>query len=335
MSEKYGEMDNSQTPQLSVVVAIVSDTTNARCDVSHLIGCLQALTQQVDPPIMEIIVPYHRRVEDIDEVKQQFPGIAFIYVDNLKTLKGQSGSREHHDELRAHGLAVARGEIVGLLEDHARPDPHWCARVVKAHNRDDYAAVGGAIENGIDHPLNWAVYFSDFSRYQNPVPAGESPFASDANISYKRSALEAIRPVWQESFHETRVNHALVARGQKLALSPEIIVYQHRSNLQLNKALRERFIWGRSYAATRSQVIGSAKRAIYVALSPALPAILLLRMTANVVRKDRGSSAFLKALPLTGLLTVSWSFGELVGYITANANSSGVSVTDKATAHPQ
>ena len=73
--------------------------------------------------------------------------------------------------------------------------------------------MGGAIENSIDRPLNWAVYFCDFLRYQTPLPDGESALASDANVSYKRTALQAIQPVWRDVFHETSVNAALRARG--------------------------------------------------------------------------------------------------------------------------
>jgi hypothetical protein len=122
------------------------------------------------------------------------------------------GGREHHDVLRARGLAAAHGDLVGLLEVHARPDPQWCASVAAAH-RQPYAAVGGAIENGVDRPLNWAVYYCDFGRYQNPVPAGETLFASDANVTYKRAALEGVRPSWQESFREVVVNRALTSLG--------------------------------------------------------------------------------------------------------------------------
>jgi hypothetical protein len=214
---------------------------------------------------------------------------------------------------------VASGEIIGLLEDHARPDVHWCARVVEAH-RQDIAAAGGAIENGIDRPLNWAVYFCDFGKYQNPVPAGPSWFASDANVAYKRAALESISGVWKKIFHETMVNTALLEKGEKLVLSPDIIVYQHRSNLNLGEALKERFIWGRSYAGTRCSLIGGAKRVLYALLSPVLPFILMYRMTVNVVKKGRCVGPFLKAVPLTAMLTVSWSLGELAGYLTARSS---------------
>jgi hypothetical protein len=312
-----GAESGANRPVLSVVVVIVSDTTRAGGDTSHLDGCLDALERQVDAPPMEIIVPYHSRTRGV-EGRRRFPGVRFLRADDLRSVTETGGSREHHDELRARGLAVARGEIIALLEDHARPDPHWCARIVEEH-RQPFAAIGGAIENGIDRPLNWAVYFCDFGRYQNPIPSGASPFASDANVSYKRAALEAIRPTWERVFHETAVNSALTARGETIALSPEVIVRQYRAGLRLRDALRERFIWGRSYAASRAELAGGARPWLYAALSPALPGLLLSRMASNVLRKRRHRGAFLRAFPLTAVLTVSWSLGELAGYVTRRA----------------
>lgn len=313
----------TEKPLLTVVVVIVSDTTDANRNAANLAGCLEALSQQIDSPPMEIIVPYKPPVEGIQDLKARFPTAVFSPFDELKTFSGQGGSREHHDELRARGLALANGEILALLEDVGRPDPHWGARMVRAHAQRyaNYAAVGGAIENGIDRPVNWAVYFCDFGKYQNPIPEGDSLFASDANVSYKRSALATIKPVWQDIFQETAVNWALASRGEKLALSSEAIVYQHRRNLRLGSALKERFIWGRSYAATRGGLVGSVRRLMYAMLTPTLPAILLSRMAVNVARKGRCGAAFLKALPLTVMLITSWACGEFAGYLTAHAHS--------------
>jgi hypothetical protein len=319
------DMNTSRNSLLSLVVVIVSDTTDSRCGVSPLSGCLEALFQQRDPPPLEIIVPYHPRTEGIEDLQRRFPDVRFIRIDDLKTFTAHGGGREHHDELRARGLATASGEIIGLLEDHGRPDPHWCAHVLEAHQQG-YAAIGGAIENGIDRPLNWAVYFCDFYKYQNPVPEGESPFVSDANVAYKRSALESIRPLWQDTFQETAVNWALTSRGQRLALSPKLIVSQHRSDLRLGSALKERLIWGRSYAVSRSQRAGGVQRVMYAALSPLLPVVLLWRMTASVAKKHASLRAFSRALPLTAILIGSWSLGELLGYVTARPGHSRSSV---------
>jgi hypothetical protein len=304
----------ADAPALSVVVTISSDTISPRAEVSHLEGCLEALSVQQDPPAMEIIVPHHQDVDGIEELAGRFPSVVFLPVPTVSIADREGGGREHHDVLRAHGLKIATGVVITLLEDYARPNPAWAANIVAAH-RGPWAAVGGAIENGIDRPLNWAVYFCDFGKYQNPLPAGPAAFASDINTSYKRSALEAIRPVWSGSFREIVVNRTLIDRGDELVLDPKIIVHHHRSDLGLSFALKERFIWGRSYAATRRMIIGDAKRYIYATLSPILPLVLLARMARTTQGRGRHFPAFVRALPHMVLLLICWSAGEMVGYV--------------------
>jgi hypothetical protein len=236
-------MSGSEKPVLSVIVVIASDTTTPRAEVSLLARCLEALSKQVNAPAMEVIVPYHQGVDGVNYLQKQFPDVAFVPVIDLKGWSATGGSREHHDGLKTHALEVARGAIIGSLEDNEVPDKNWCAHTLKAH-RENYAGIGGAIENSIDRTLNWAVYYCDFGRYQNPVPSGESAFASDANVSYKRAALESVRLAWEQGFNEVTVNAALMAEGEKLALRPDIIAYQQRSDLCLGPTLRERYVWG-------------------------------------------------------------------------------------------
>lgn len=299
--------------KLSVVIVTVGDTVKLNCDTRDLKGNLEALTQQNNAPDLEIIVPYHSGMLGIDELRTQFPNVNFLHVEQLSRRKGANPGREHHDELRAIGMAATHGEIIAFLEDHVRPAPNWAECVIKAHS-GNCAVVGGAIENGIRRPLNWAVYYCDLGKYQNPLPAGESSFASTVNNSYKRAALEAVKPVWQEAFNETVVNSAIMARGEKVCLSPEIVVYQFRSHLKFNVALREFYIWGKSYARTRSKLISNRKRGLYLMLTPLLPAVLLYRMARRVISRGRYVGAFIQAFPLTAIMTMSWSLGEMRGY---------------------
>lgn len=319
-------MEAQFAPRLSVVVAIVSDTTG-HPDSAHLEPCLAALKQQTDPPPMEIIVPHVPSTAGISRLRELYPNVRFTEITDLRLYSGHRGSREHHDELRSRGLALARGSVVALIEDHGIPAGDWCARIVQSHSQP-FAAIGGAIENGIDRPLNWAVYYCDFLRYQNPLSPGESTFASDANVTYKRATLESIRPVWQEVFHETAVNQTLRSRGETLALAPEIVLYQHRLGLRLGAALKERFVWGRSYAATRAGFVSSQRRIFWAVFSPCLPALMLVRMTMLAFKKRRTFGHFVRALPLTAILLVYWSFGEFIGYATGRANSSGAQIAE-------
>ena len=153
-------MTSPENPVLSVVLAIVSDTTG-RADARHAAACLEAFSAQLDDSAVELIFPHLEDVNGIKELKERFPHVSFLPVPDLKAAPG--GGREHHDVLRACGLLAARGDLVALMEDHARPDDKFCASIIAAH-RENYAAIGGAIENGVDRPLNWAVYFCDFGK---------------------------------------------------------------------------------------------------------------------------------------------------------------------------
>jgi hypothetical protein len=305
----------------SVVVAMVSDTTDS-ADTSHLAPCLDALLGQAGALTLEIIVPYHPGVGGITEIESRYPTVKFLKVTDLKTFSGRKNSREHHDELRARGLAIAQGTLVALIEDCGIAAKDWVARMVEAHQQP-MGGAGGAMENGIDKPLNWAVYYCDFLRYQQPLAAGNAWTISDANCCYKRAALEGIGSVWREVFHESSINDALRAKGDRVVLAPAAVVSQHRLGLRLGSALKERYVWGRSYAASRSKLATTGKRLFWGAFSPALPLLMLTRMTLMAWKKRRTWSAFVKAFPLTAMLIVSWAGGEFIGYITGRPYSGG------------
>jgi hypothetical protein len=105
--------------------------------------------------------------------------------------------------------------------------------------------------------------------------------------------LETVRPIWQESFREVVVNGALIARGEIVILRPEVVIYQNRRDLDFISALRERFNWGRSYAASRSTLLSQAGRLIYSILSLGLPigATAALRASSSK-RSSRGKKDF-------------------------------------------
>ncbi len=301
--------------RLSVVIIAVGDTIEPHCDIDELKGCLESLSTQYDPSSMEIIVPFHSGVHGIEELRGQFPRVNFLDVGELVFRNKNGWSREHHDELRTKATMVAQGEIISLLEDHVRPAEGWTECIVDMHQKYPYAAIGGAIENGIDQLLNWAVYFCDLGRYQNPLPFAESPFASVVNISYKRNALEKIRKSWSVLFNETLINNALLEQGEKIALSPDMVVYQYRLNLDFLTVLKEFFVWGRSFAQGRANSISTPTRMILSVGSVFIPLLMIFRMTRRIIQKQKYLPVFIKSFPIILLETISWSIGEFTGYL--------------------
>lgn len=308
---------NLQEYDMSVVVAIIEGSATA------VETCLRALEKDSGEIRLECIVPFDARLERVEEVQRQFPWVDFIDVGDLvNAAELGSASREHHDILRAVGLLHSSAPIVALLEDHGTPSQGWCEAVLEAHGNSSAAAIGGAVENGVDRWINWAIYYCDFGRYQNPVPEDEVDYLSDSNVSYKREPLWCIEDIWSDAFHETSVNWELKRRGESLRLDANMVVYQTRRRLHLLQALMERFVWGRSFAGTRALEVAALQRAMYAAFSFLLPLALTARILSNGLRKRRHLRELLFALPFILLLETVWAMGEFVGYVTARASAS-------------
>jgi hypothetical protein len=299
--------------RLSVVVTIVDGGT-------ALVRCLRALATQVEPPEMQVIVPWDATVEGMVAVSREFPSFEFLAMGDVPTSsspKSPAGLHELFDRRRAAALAAATGEIVAMIEDRGVPRPDWARALVAAHERLPHAVVGGAIDNGVDSAWAWAVYFCDFSRYQPPFEAGPRSYVSDVNIGYKRRALEQTADLWRQRYHETTVHWALARVGEVLYLTPEFAVDEHRTGLTTWPLLQERFAWGRLFAYTRARELSVLPRLALAAAAPLLPLLLFARHARLQVVRRRTLGRFVRVSPRVFVLLVSWSWGEVAGYLTA------------------
>jgi len=299
---------------LSIVIAVVSGRAALR-------RCLEALIAQADPAETEIIVPYDRWSSEAGDLAQEFPQARFHFYDDLHDDRGVASSfaapaRAHrlYDRRRAVGLQLARGRIIAMTEDHAVPAADWIKEILAAHARP-YGVIGGAIENAVDHSLNWALYYCDFGRYGRPLPAGEAEYVSDVNVSYKREVLNSVREVWSESYQETAVHWTLRARGEALYLDPRLVVYQRRPTTMWRQAYRERIEWGRVFAETRVAAVSFWRRLVYAAGAPVLPVLLSLRVWGRMRHQRRSPVQIIRTLPLASVLLTGWALGELIGYV--------------------
>ncbi len=269
--------------------------------------CLRALSHQTLMPV-EVIVPLDgSRATDASSIEAMFPFVSVLPV---------AGSRTYA-ELRSLGISRAFGGIVAITEDHCIPRPDWCSQIAAEHRASDAPAVGGAVEKLTpDSALNWSFYFADYVRYMNPIADGVAHHLTDCNVSYKRTALDEVAYAWKQEFHENVVHGEFHARGRSLRLSSRIIVDQQR-RLSLAGAMWDRYAFGRLFASTRVQKQGLLRRCVFIATTPLLPALLVLRSFAHVRAKRRCTADFIQALPYLLLMCLLWASGELVGYVSS------------------
>jgi hypothetical protein len=155
----------------------------------------------------------------------------------------------------------------------------------------------------------------------NPQPEGATNNLTDCNVTYKRTALDAVADTWADEFHEPVVHAALQSGGQSLWFDPKIVVYQQRS-VDLRAALRDRYAFGRLFASTRAVDFSRTQRLLYSLLSLALPAVLVGRVAIHVFRKRRCVAEFVRSLPSLLLVSTVWACGEFLGYMTGRAEAS-------------
>lgn len=302
--EAKSEHVTPDTPDLSIVVVTLVDR-------EHLNHCLAALDKQIATARFETIVPCDETLGDIAVLQAEFSSATFISLTGKRT----------YAEIRAAGAGMARGRLLAVTEDHCLPGPGWVQSIVDAHEQPPLA-IGGVVEKtGPDKSLNWAVYFLDYLRYMPPVQAGETHELTDLNVSYKMSVLQEIRNIWALEFHEPSVHAALEARGGKLWLSPDIVVHQKRQ-LHIGHALWDRYAFGRLFGSTRASSVSRGKRMVYAALAPALPVLLVVRLTRLIMNKKRHTGEFIVALPYIILLASVWAWGEFIGYLTGTSEAS-------------
>jgi hypothetical protein len=330
IAEKQFMSNERPALKLSIIITVVGGKEATR-------KCLESLCPQVDFDESEIIVPFDSDSQPVGELAGKFPAVRFHFIEDLGLAADRKISARTHrlyDRRRAVGIAFAAGNIVAMTEDHAIPSSDWCERIITAHRENPAAVIGGAIENGTDRALNWAIYYADFGRYGRPLPKLAVEYVSDVNVSYKRDALSAIRETWHEAYQEPIVHGALQANGETLLLDNTIVVFERRPPIRFSQALRERVEWGRIFAETRGQNLGIRGRLAFAGGTFILPALLLFRFFRNCRRQSRSFPQIAKILPPLVPLLICWSIGEFAGYL-AGAPNKNVSMTDGNLTSPE
>lgn len=205
--------------------------------------------------------------------------------------------------------------IVAFAEDHCFPDPGWAEALIDAH-KQGYAAVGPLMRNANPATsLSWAGLFLYYGCCMRPLLSESCVNLPWHNTSYKchlllayGSDLTAMLLVEGFLFDDLR------AKGHTLYLQPSAHTYHVNISI-LSSWIFHAFWGGRLFGAQRAQTNKWPlwKRWMYVAGSPLIPVVRLLR-AARTIQKAGKRDMLMKVLPsmLAGLLP--HALGEAVGY---------------------
>ena len=194
--------------------------------------------------------------------------------------------------------------VVACLEGRCVPEPGWGAAILAAHAvHPEAPAIGGAV--GLAAGSGWfdaVVWFCEYAAYAPPLADAPAADISGAHLSYKTAALRGESELLRTGAWETLLH----LRWRGIRTAPACIAF--RNSMTAGDFARQRFHYGRGYAAARS-----GRRWMFALMSPALPFLLTLR-TASAARRAGRTGAFLRCLPGIFLFHALWSAGELLGY---------------------
>ncbi len=290
-------------PKISVIIPSVSG-------LPIIAECLLALDNQKCDFAFEVIVVDRTGDKTAQYICEHFPRVKLI------KLSAPCGI----PEMRAVGMAQARGEFLAITEDHCIVPQNWLAEIIKAHE-SGYQVVGGAVENGSPARLiDWAVFLCEYSAFMPPIADGETEFITGNNTSYQRSLIEQTDESLKKDYWEYFLQGELKALGIKFLSAPSLVI-SHKKEFGFFYFLSQRFHYSRSFAAMRKSKLSVAKQIIYLLYTPILPFHLTWRIAQNVQQKKRNYKEFFLSLPLLLIFMCSYAVGEFVGQLFGAGNS--------------
>lgn len=216
------------------------------------------------------------------------------------------GPIDNVDRAAAPALLEARAEIVSSIEDHAFPEPDWAEEILKVWARDERTvAVGSAVLNANPQTLlSWSNIVLAYGEWTAWTPEGEIGWVAMHNASYRTAALVPHRSSFDVLFNrEADIMRRLAADGGRFLFAPKARV-RHLNPSNLPSTAQLRMDAARLLADNRARDggWGKARRAAYVALSPAIPGLRYLKLRRDLFAPGRLSEVRQGPALLVGLL---------------------------------
>ena len=282
--------------ELSVVIPSVNGW-------SDLEGCLAAVLRQGSDVRVQVVVVDRCGDTVRSRVRQSHPSVRLIEVDESVTIPG----------MRARAFAAATAPAVAVIEDHVIVPPGWAKQMLAALDGAD-RVVAGSVENAATSTLlDWAAFLCEYSHCIPPMQAGKVDWLTGNNVVYPKALLDRFHAVVEEGKWENRLHDAMRDAGVSLVCHPEIVV-GHKKHYTFGEYLSQRYLYARSYAGARVEGAAPPVRAAYGVAAATLPPLLFYRTVARIMKKGRHRALLFKSLPLIGVFSLAWGWGEVIGY---------------------
>ena len=265
-------------------------------------GCLDALYAQNAPVALEVLVADRVGESVRTPLRQRFPSAHIIEAPPGTTIP----------DLRAMAFALARGDVVGVIEDHVLVPRDWAQRMLAEHAAGAQVVGGSVVNAATTRFVDRAAFLCEYSQSLVP-PDGPSPWVTGNNVTYRRALLDSHRDSWTAGRWENHLHDAFKRDGVVLMSRPSIAV-GHKMHYSVWSYLQQRYLYSRSYAGMQSRNAPLSRRLVMGLASFALPPVLFMRIVSRVWKSGQHRAQLLVSLPLQLLFTLGWAAGEIVGW---------------------
>ncbi len=285
---------------MSVVIVAYSDSASLRL-------VLQRLQLQTAAQMLECVLVTEDSAS-ADDLRPCLHGLAGIRTVVMSAIESAGCAK-------AAGIAAATAPLVAFLEDHSLPDNNWAESLMKAHETNEFAAVGPLVQNANpETAASWGCFLVYYGPYMFVRSTHQSNHLPANHSCYKRHLLLEYGSRLPDLLEAEFVLHEdLLARGLRIFQEPAARVY-HINHSRLGPSMDEYLFSSRVFAAERATKWRISKRILYVFGSPLLPLVRSFRIVRDIFRTGLGIRIVAKGLPAALLILSSGAAGEMAAY---------------------
>ena len=293
----------------------VSVILSTRGEVEGLRPILGALQAQTIRDRIELVIAIRSRAVFGANESELGPFGAVKIIEAGETALNNQG--------KFAAVRVASAPIVVFAEDHCFPEPDWAEILVSAH-QGQFAGIGPSVRNANPRTaMSVAGYFMHWGAWSEPDIDLLSSGIAPHNGSYRRSALLELGDRLRELLMaEQFLQASLIAKGHRMKVEPRAVV-NHTNISRLRPWIGLGYWGGKLFGAVRAreESWSPLKRAFRILAAPAIPALRLKRVMADMTRTGGadGKRGRIVLVVLLGLII--HAVGEAIGYATGLGDS--------------